>query len=74
MISSDRGCLYEANDVDSLSNYMNKLWDNPIHCVELGKAGRKYVEETFKDENFYSDIKINYNRAFELLGINKEIK
>lgn len=74
MISSDRGCLYEANDVDSLSNYMNKLWDNPIHCVELGKAGRKYVEETFKDENFYSDIKINYNRAFELWGINKEIK
>lgn len=61
MITTDRGYLYEANDVDSLSNYMEHLWANPSLCVEMGKAGREYVENTFNDERFYSDIVRNYN-------------
>lgn len=74
MITEDRGYLYEAKDHKALADCMDLLWNNPSDCIEKGQLGRLYVEETFKDENFYSDIKINYNRAFELLGINKEIK
>lgn len=61
MITSDRGYLYEANDVDSLSNYLDHLWANPSLCIEMGKSGRKYVEDTFNDERFYSNIVKNYN-------------
>lgn len=65
MITTDCGYLYEANDVGSLSNYMKQLWENPSLCVEMGKAGREYVEETFNDDKFYSDIIENYNMVLK---------
>lgn len=63
MITSNRGLLYEANDVDSLSDHMKQLWDNPIQCIEMGKVARKYVVETFNDDRFYNDIVNNYNKV-----------
>lgn len=65
MINSQRGYLYDADDIDSLSNYMRLLWDNPSECITMGKAGRKYVEETFNDDKFYNEIVQNYNKVLD---------
>ncbi len=74
MITPDRGFLYEANDFRSLANYMKLLWDNSSDCIKKGKNGREYIEETFNDGRFYHDIVTNYNLAFQLIGIKKEIQ
>lgn len=63
MITKERGYLYDANDIDKLAELMSLLWSQPKMCIDMGKAGRKYVEDTFNDERFYADIIYNYNRV-----------
>ncbi len=74
MITPDRGVLYEADDYITLSEYISQLWESPSVCIAKGKNARKYVEENFNDIKFYHDIVENYNKAFNILGVNKTIE
>ena len=63
MVTPERGYLYDANDVCALSECIKQLWESPTRCIEMGKAGRHYIEKNFNDEKFYNDIIQNYNRV-----------
>lgn len=55
------GFLVPEKDVEGLVNKCRELIENPQRCVEMGRTGRKFVEESFeisklnqKLEEFYS--------------------
>ena len=69
LVTEDRGCLYEASDVDGLASSLVRLWNDPGMCRKMGAAGRKYIEMEFSDEKFYESVRDSYNKAFELKGL-----
>ena len=66
MIGDDRGLLYEATDEKELSKLIKKMYESEMMRKEMGAAGRKYIEDNFTDDCFYSVLKANYDRALSL--------
>lgn len=66
MIGDDRGLLYEATDEKELSELIKKMYESEMMRKEMGAAGRKYIEDNFTDDCFYSVLKANYDRALSL--------
>ena len=66
MIGENRGMLYEATNEKKLSELIMKMYECEMMRKEMGIAGRKYIEENFNDETFYSVLKSNYDRALAL--------
>lgn len=65
LIGNDRGYLYDAYDYRKLAEFINMLNDNSLECISIGKRARKYVEETFNDDEFYKAIQENYKKIID---------
>ena len=60
LVGSDRGLLFDPDNVDELAGNMLTLWNNDDLCTSLGKNARQYIVTEFNDAKFYKDIMENY--------------
>jgi len=65
LVGSDRGLLFEPDDITDLANKMQQLWNDKTACKEMGLAAREYVESHFNDNVFYQDIMENYRSVIK---------
>lgn len=60
LIGTERGYLFEPDSIDDLVTKMNKLWEQPELCSQIGQRARQYVTQEFNDQKFYEQIMDNY--------------
>jgi len=53
---SETGFIYSADEPDSIAEYIRMLWNDPERAVLMGMKAKKYADETFNDEKFYSRL------------------
>jgi len=63
VIEGETGLAASAGNVDELAEKMAALWDSPLLCAEMGRAGRAWAEEEFAPELHYSRIMQAYEKA-----------
>lgn len=57
----ETGLAASAGDVDDLAEKVAALWDSPLLCAEMGRAGRAWIERDFTPE-------LHYERLVEVYG------
>ncbi|HTK05153.1 MAG TPA: glycosyltransferase family 4 protein [Candidatus Eisenbacteria bacterium] len=72
VIEGETGLAASAGNVDELAEKIAALWDSPLLCAEMGRAGRAWVEEEFAPELHYSRIMQAYEKAKELAKADKK--
>ncbi len=65
VIEGETGFLIESNDDKALAGRLSELLENPEKAVEMGKAGRKRVEEKFSTEIRLKNIISLYQNLLE---------
>jgi len=56
VISSDEGFIVEPLDPEAIKEALEKIWNSPGMAKEMGKRGRKRVEELFSWQKVSKDI------------------
>ena len=51
-----RGSIYPAGDDIALASTIAARWLDASGTVEMGRAAKKYVDEEFNDDRFYSEL------------------
>jgi len=59
----ETGLCASAGNVDEWAEKVAALWDSPLLCADMGRAGRAWVESEFTPEQHYSRIMQVYERA-----------
>lgn len=54
--NNKNGLIYKYNNVDELTEKMNKLFEDKNLADELGKEAKKIAEEEFSKERYYTEI------------------
>ena len=57
------GLLFEPGNIKDCAEKINKLWNNPSLCREMGKNARNYVEKNFGPEEHYEKLMAIYQKA-----------
>lgn len=65
LIQSDKGILFEPDNIHELETAILKLWGDSALCESMGRNARNYIVEEFNDERFYQDIMENYRSVLE---------
>jgi glycosyltransferase involved in cell wall biosynthesis len=52
----ERGLVYEATDARALARFNSQLWNDKPATLRMGHAAKRYVDETFNDNNFYNNL------------------
>lgn len=65
LVNEERGLLFDPDVVEQLVACMDRLWQNPDECADMGRCARKFVESHFSDEAFYKDLILNYRSIIE---------
>jgi Glycosyltransferase len=63
MLANGRGLLYEANDPKQLTEKIMYMESHNEEAIAMGENGRKYVEDKFTDEVFYTALLRGYEKA-----------
>ena len=64
----ETGLAASAADVGDLAEKVAALWDSPLLCAEMGRAGRAWVEQEFAPELHYKRIMDVYSKAKAMAG------
>ena len=68
MVGSDRGgipelvqdgrygSVYPAHDEDALAAVLAERWSDQDSTAAMGRAAKRYVDEEFNDERFYTSL------------------
>lgn len=66
MIGKDRGLLYDATSEKELAKLIKKMSESKDMRLSMGVAARNYIDRNFNEENFYSVLISNYNKALSM--------
>lgn len=58
----ETGLLFEAGNVDELTQAMEWIWTHPDEAVDMGKNARRHVEKKFGKERHYKKIMSIYEK------------
>lgn len=58
---------YCTNDPNQMRLYINKLLEDPEHCIELGKNARQTILENFSLDKFVNNWNNMFNKACQLI-------
>ncbi len=61
LLRSERGLLFDPEDIDELASCMDRLWKNDEQCRKMGKIACEYVIREFSDDVFYKSLMENYS-------------
>ena len=61
------GLLVPERDVDALAEKCEYLIQHPQRCMEMGRAGRKFVEENFEISKLNQGLVELYTQSLETL-------
>lgn len=62
------GLIFEPGDSGQLSEYINRLLDNPKLILQMGRAGRQKAEREYHPVSNFTKIIDVYNQLFEDCG------
>ena len=54
--NNKNGLIYKYNNADELTEKMNKLFEDKNLAEELGRGAKKFAEEEFSKERYYTEI------------------
>lgn len=57
------GFLFKSGNINDCVQKINKLWNNPNLCREMGRNAREYVEKNFGPEEHYKKLMGIYEMA-----------
>ncbi len=57
------GLVYDAGDPVELGACVDRLWNDPMRCAEMGKAAKKWCDDRFTDRACYEGLKSAYAEA-----------
>lgn len=63
IVDGETGFIVEPKDVDSLANAIEKLVSNPEMAAEMGRKGRRRVEEKFSAERVAHEVASIYEEV-----------
>lgn len=56
IIGPENGLLYPKGDADALADAMDKLWNNPELCVQMGENAHQRVSDEFNRTTYYKSL------------------
>jgi len=62
------GFLVEPGDAGELSEAMKRLWENPVLCRRMGRAGRGKAQREYSGDAYYGRLMAAYRKALEMNG------
>jgi colanic acid/amylovoran biosynthesis glycosyltransferase len=66
VLDGESGFLVAEKDVDALTQKLNYLIENPIKRVEMGKVGRKFIEDYYDNEKLIERLITIYKQMLKV--------